>query len=157
MGAGFACLVAVTQSLFDAEELGGGLENHAVNHLLRQMHFVEPDPSLVARPGLLQRDIKPVLLLHRIAAPFVIARLIRGVVQFAVGVMQPFTNQHTARRTANNGIGIVVGEFTAEGRAARAERHIGGGPGGGGAAREQTGGASHGNEEQYFFHKIDGF
>ena len=71
--------------------------------------------------------------------------------------MQPFTNQHTARRTANNGIGIVVGEFTAEGRAARAERHIGGGPGGGGAAREQTGGASHGNEEQYFFHKIDGF
>ena len=140
-------LVAVTQLLFDAEKLGGGLENHAVNDLLRQMHFVKPDPAIVTGSGLLQRNVKPILLFHRITAAFVVARLIRCGVQFAVGGVESFAEQSTARCAADNGIGIVVGKLAAEGRAARAQADISGSSGHGGAAGEQTHGTSKGNDE----------
>ena len=52
--------------------------------------------------------------------------------------MKPFAKQNAARRTADDGDGIVVGQFAAESRAARAQAHISGGPGHGGAAREQA-------------------
>ena len=133
---------------FDAEKLGGRLENHAVNDLFRQMHFVEPDTAIITGFGLLHGNVKPVLLFDGIAAAFVVAGLIGLVVQFVVGGVESFAEQSAARRAADNGVGIVVGQLAAEGRAARAQADISGGPGHGGAAREQTGGASQGNEEQ---------
>src|ERR1035441_3657897 len=73
-------LVAVTQLLFNAEKLSRWLEYHAVNDLLRQMHFVEPDPAIITGFGLLQGNVKPVLLFDGITAAFIIAGLIRLVV-----------------------------------------------------------------------------
>ena len=52
--------------------------------------------------------------------------------------MKSFAKQDAARRAAGDGDGIVVGQFAAEGRAARAQADISGGSGHGGAAREQT-------------------
>jgi hypothetical protein len=57
---------------------------------------------------------------------------------FAVGVMESLAKQSAARRAADDGHRIVVGQFAAESRAARAQRHISDGSGDGGAAREQT-------------------
>jgi hypothetical protein len=149
----FSCLfsfllfvVVVLYLLFDAEKLGGGFENHAVNGLLRQMHLVEPDPAFVAGLGLLHGDVKPVLLFDGIAAALVVAGLVGLVVLFAVGVVKPLAKQSPARRTADDGDGIVVGKFAAEGRAARAQAHISGSPGHGGAAREQAHGTGKRNE-----------
>ena len=125
-------------SLLDAEELGGGLENHAVNDLFGQMHFVKPDMAFATRLRLLHRDVKPVLLLHGIAAAFVVAGRVGLFVQFVVGGMESFAKQSAARRAADDGVRIVVGQLAAKSHAARAQTDISGGPGHGGAAREQT-------------------
>ncbi len=132
--------------LFDAKQLGGGLENHAVNDLFGQMHFVEPDTAFAARLGLLHGNVEPVLLLDGVAAALVVAVLIRFVVLFAVGVVKSFTKQDTARRAARNGGGIAFGKNPAEGCAACAQRHIRDGSGDSGAAREQTHDTGKGNE-----------
>jgi hypothetical protein len=67
--------------------------------------------------------------------------------------MKAFAQQSPARRTANDGDGIVVGEFAAESRAARAQTDISGSPGHGGAAREQAHGTGKRKElNEYFFH-----
>jgi len=133
---------------FNAKKLGGRFENHAVNDLLRQMHFVEPDAAIVTGFGLLQGNVKPVLLFDGITAALVVAGLVGLVVQFAVGGVESFAKQGAARRAADNGDGIVFCQLAAEGRATRAQADIGGGSGHGGAAREQTGGASQGDDEQ---------
>jgi hypothetical protein len=52
--------------------------------------------------------------------------------------MESLAKQSAARRAAHDGDGIVVGQFTAESRAARAQAHVSGSSGHGGAAREQT-------------------
>ena len=57
-------------------------------------------------------------------------------------------SKHAARRAADDGVGIVVGQFAAEGRAARAQTDISGSPGHGGAAREQTDGTGKRDDEQ---------
>jgi hypothetical protein len=124
--------------LLDAEVLGGGLKNHAVNDLFRQMHWIEPDPAIVTGFGLLHGNVKPVLLLDRVAAPFVIAGLIRLAVEFAVGGMESLAQQHAARRAADNGVGITFGEDAAQSRAARAQTDIRDGSGYSSAAGEQT-------------------
>ena len=94
--------------------------------------------SFVPGSGLLHGDIEPVLLFDGIAAALVIAGLVGLVVEFAVGVMKPLAQQSPARRAADDGDGIVVGELAAESRAARAQAHVSGSSGHGGAAREQT-------------------
>jgi len=52
----------------NAEVLGRGFENHAINDLFGQMHLVKPDAAIVTGLGLLHGNEKPVLLFHRIAA-----------------------------------------------------------------------------------------
>jgi hypothetical protein len=131
---------------FDAEKLGGGFENHAVNGLLRQMHLVEPDTAFVSRLGLLHGNENPVLLFHGITTALVVAGLVGLVVHFAVGVMQPLAQLSPACRAADDGDGIVMGKLAAEGRAARAQADISGSSGHGGAAREQANGAGKRNE-----------
>jgi len=145
--------VLVMQSLLNAKKLGGGLENHAVNHLLRQMHLIEPDAAIVTGFGLLHGDVKPVLLFDGIAAAFVVAGLIRLVIQLAVGGVESFADQSTARRAADNGDWIIFCQFAAEGRAARAQADISGSSGHGGAAREQAQDTGKWNESKHFFHK----
>src|SRR5579872_1564108 len=113
----FCLLLGGGSASFDAEKLGGRFENHAVNGLLRQMHFIKPDPAFITGPGLLHGDVKPVLLFDRIAAAFVVAGLIRLVVLLAVGVVKPFAKQNAARRTARDGDGIAFGKNPADGRA----------------------------------------
>src|SRR5690242_11030871 len=122
--------------IFDAQIFGRWLENHAVNDLLRQMNFVEADMAFVTRFGLLHGDVKPVLLLHGITAAFVITGLIGLLLQFVIGVMECFTEQSAACRAADNGVGIVVGQLAAEGRAACAQADIGSSSSHGSAARE---------------------
>jgi hypothetical protein len=61
----------------------------------------------VAGFGLLDRDVEPILLLHSITASLVVTCLIGLVVEFIVGVVKSFTQQNTARRTADNGVGIA--------------------------------------------------
>jgi hypothetical protein len=131
---------------FDAEKFRGRFENHAVNDLFGQMHFVEPDMAFVVRLRLLHRDVEPVLLLHGIAAAFVVAGRVGLFVQFVVGGMESFAEQSAARRAANYGDGIIVSQLAAKSRAARAQTDISGGPGHGGAAREQTQGTGKRNE-----------
>ncbi len=63
-------------------------------------------------------------MLHGIAAAFVVAGLIGLVVLFAVGVVESFAKQSAARRAADDGDGIVVGQFAAKSRAARAQADI---------------------------------
>ena len=72
----FFLSLGVIGLFFDAKQLGGGLENHAVNDLFGQMHFVKPDTAFVARLGLLHGNVEPVLLFDGIAAALVVAGLI---------------------------------------------------------------------------------
>ena len=60
--------------------------------------------------------------------------------------MKSFAKQSAARRAADDGHRIVVGQFAAESRAARTQRHVSDGSGDGSAARYQTNGAGKGNE-----------
>ena len=90
----------MVSAFFDAEKLRGGLENHAVNGLFGQMHFVEPDAAFVAGFGLLHGDEEPVLLFDGIAPALVVAGLVGLVGQLAVGVVKTFTEQRPARRAA---------------------------------------------------------
>jgi hypothetical protein len=68
----------------------------------------------------------------------ILAGLVGLVVLLAVRVVQSLAKQKTARRTARDGHRIIVSQFAAESRAARAQTDISGGPGHGGAAREQA-------------------
>jgi hypothetical protein len=142
----FILSLGVVDLLFDAKQLGCGLENHAVNHLFGQMHFVEPDTTAIASFGLLHGNVEPVLLFDGIAAAFVVAGLVGLVVLFAVGVVKSFTKQNTACRAARDGDGIAFGKNTADGRAACTQAYISGSSGYGGAAREQTHNTGKGNE-----------
>ena len=102
-------LVAVTQ-LLDAEELGGGLENHAVNGLLRQMDFMEPDMSFALAGLLLLGDVEPILLFHRVAAPLVVTGD-EGFFGLGFrGIVQAFTDENTARRAGGDGGGTVLAD-----------------------------------------------
>ena len=123
-------------SILNAEKLGGGLENHAVNDLLGKMDGIEPDPTGITRPGLLHRNEEPVLLFDGIAATLVIAGRIRLGVQFAISVVKSLAQQNAADRAAGNGDGIVVGQLPAESRATGTQAHIGGSSSNGGAARD---------------------
>jgi hypothetical protein len=129
--------LAVTQSLFNAEELSGGLEYDAVNGLFGEMHFVQPDAAVVTGFGLLQRNVEPVLLLDGIATTFVVTGLVRLVVERTVGVMNPFAKQGAAGRAANYGVWVVMGKLAAEGSSTRSQPNISGGTGDGSAAGEQ--------------------
>ena len=113
--------MAVTQSLLNAEVLGGGFENHAVNDLFGQMHLVEPDTAFITGLGLLHGNVEPVLLFHRITAAFVAAGLVGLFVLFAVGVVESLAKGDSAHRAARDGGGIAFGKHTAESRAARAQ------------------------------------
>ena len=53
------------------------------------MNFIKPDTAFIASLGLLHGDVEPVLLFDGIAPALVVAGLVRLVVQFAVGVVQP--------------------------------------------------------------------
>src|ERR1022692_3665398 len=138
MGWRFRKLLSADTVCFDAEKLGGGLKNHAVNDLFRQMHLVEPDPACAAGPGLLHGDEKPVLLFDGIATALVVAGLEGLVVLFAVGVVKSFAQQSAGGGTAHDGHRILMGQFAAESCAACPQGHIRDRPGDGGAARDQT-------------------
>lgn len=144
---------ALTRLLLNTEKFGGGLEDHPVNHLLRYMNFIEPNLPIVPRLGLLHLDIEPILLLHRVTPPLVIARLVRLVVELTIGVVNAFPKQDAACRASSDGVGIAFGKDAAQGRAACPQANIRGRSGYSGAAGEQADGASKGNHEQDFFHK----
>ena len=66
--------------------------------------------------------------------------------------MEGFPQKRAARRAADDGEGVVVGQFAAEGRAARAQTDISGGPGHGGAPGKQANEAGKRGKQQEVFH-----
>ena len=114
------------------------MERYPVNPLLWQLHGVKADAvDLVAL--LLHRDVKPILLLHRIAFAFVVTGSVSFVGLLLRGEVESFTQDDSTRRASRGGERVAVGKLVAEIRAARAERGVADGTSGG-ATREQADG-----------------
>ena len=110
-------------SLLNAEEFCGGLERHPVNSLLRQLHGVKADAAeMVAL--FLHRDVKPILLLHRVPLALVVTGCVSLLGLLLRGVVKALAHNNSARCAGGAGERVTVGKFVAEICPARAERHV---------------------------------
>src|SRR5687768_14153756 len=101
------------------------------------MHGIKADATdLVAL--LLQRHVKPVLLLHRVALAFVVASCISLLGLFLRGVVECLADDDSARCAGGCDEGIAIGDFVAEIRSARAECDVANGTRGGATGEEAS-------------------
>src|SRR5439155_8881086 len=129
VGADSACL------FLNAEVFGGGFEDRAVDFLFRQVNLVKAD-AVGAIPDALKIDVKPVLLLHGVAAALVITGQVSFFAFLLRSVMESFAQQNSPGGSAGDRSRITVGEFVRECRAATAHGDIADRTGGGAASEE---------------------